>query len=279
MYNYEGGYPYVHRSIGRDLAKVGKKVEVETWHAMDVKDQPHLVSTELRNVNLAFAMPETQDAAEDLIKPQIPWAEDHFQERISGEPLNPPPSADYWLKPGEADKHRKLYMIDGSGLADNVARYSHSYPERFWPKNAGPSSSMPGYEGRPRRGVRFEYGDLTDLLQTLAKNPLTRQAYLPVWFPEDLAASVLGERVPCTLGYHFMIRQDQLYVTYMIRSCDYVRHFADDAYLAVRLAQHVLLELSPIVSGLGYLTMHVMSMHAFEGDMPKLRRDHGVNEA
>ena len=274
MKTYDGSFGYVHRGIGWDLARHARKVEVPTWHAENVEGNPMLVSHELAQVSFTTPIPGGVEDAQRVTGCQMPWAEDHFQERVSGKPLNPPPSADYWLKPGQADKHRTIEE-------DGVMKYSHSYPERFWPREAG--SGQP-HHSMTRAGIRFDYGDLGDVVDLLHREPLTRQAYLPVWFPEDTGA-VHRERVPCTLGYHFMIRE-ALDITYMIRSVDYVRHFHDDVYMAFRLAQWMRAQLNTMARqqtkprpsiGVGYLHMHVMSMHAFEGDMPKLRRTHGAD--
>jgi hypothetical protein len=66
-----------------------------------------------------------------------------------------------------------------------------------------------------------------------------------------------------------MIREGQLQVTYNIRACDFMRHFRDDVYMAVRLGQWVRDEIAnrlEIRYGLGNLTMHISSFHIFEGD-------------
>lgn len=272
MRTIEGSWRYVHRHLGGTLVKHAERVEVPTWHAENVEGNPMLVSHELAQVSLCTPIPGGAEDAQAVTQCQMPWAEDHFQERVSGKPLNPPPSADYWLKPGQADKHRTIEE-------DGVMKYSHSYPERFWPKQAGLHNSDTDWDD-VRLGVRFKYGDLGDVVELLRREPLTRQAYLPVWFPEDTGA-VHRERVPCTLGYHFMIRNNYLDITYMIRSVDYVRHFHDDVYMAFRLAQWMRDQLNQGASGpllgVGYLHMHIMSLHAFEGDMPKLRRIHGAD--
>lgn len=115
-----------------------------------------------------------------------------------------------------------------------------------------------------RRGIRFYYGDLADLVLLLKENPRSRQAYLPVWFPEDLTAAVEGERVPCTLGYHFMVTPDQkLDCMYPMRSCDFIRFFRDDIYMAGRLMQWIG---EQIKVDAGVLTMHIANLHAFVGD-------------
>jgi len=116
---------------------------------------------------------------------------------------------------------------------------------------------------------------LRDVVNLLIKDPETRQAYLPVWFSEDTGATQ-GQRVPCTLGYHFMIRDNQLHVTYLIRAVDFVRHFRDDVYMAIRLAQWVNHQFNLDVSNpkvmMGNLTMHTMSMHCFAGDLHALEQ-------
>lgn len=286
MRSYEGSYGYIHRQIGHDLAHHSSEVRGKTWHAVDISDSPMHVSWELDNVSLGLEMPLTQADAEVVFEPQMPWAEEHFQERVCGQPLNPPPSASKWLKPGAVDRHLKDF-------GGPEPQYSHTYPERLWP--------LGGIPGVAPFGIRFRYGDLNDVVNLLKREPFTRQAFLPIWFPEDTGAHH-GERVPCTLGYHFMVREGRVSITYMIRSVDFIRHFHDDVYMAVRLAQWMAEQIKgecvcpndtdgdegcgqrycsycgiqPMMY-VGSLTMHVMSMHAFEGDMNKLRSEYGAD--
>lgn len=278
MRSYEGSFPYIYRNIGRDLLKQARRVEVPTWHAQDVTDNPLLVSYEFPgNVSLTCQMNQDIEGMQEFCQPQLPWAEDHFQERVSGIPMNPPPSAAQWQTAGVADKHRTVEE-------DGEMVYSHTYPERFWPQRAGVMGHAEDgtyrIDGRainiPHYGIRFRYGDLGDVVNLLDKEPLTRQAFLPVWFPEDTGAHH-GGRVPCSLGYHFMIREDEVDITYMIRSVDYVRHFKDDVYMAMRLGLWMREELKGRGHNLanGILTMHVMSMHFFEGDRMRMERDYG----
>jgi thymidylate synthase len=235
-----------------------------------MRDVPQNKTVELHDFTWRFDMPKTFVDADVEINPTRPWAEDHFQERVSRIPHNPPPSAAYWAKKG-VDDHR-----DENGL------FSHTYPERFWPKRAG---NPRRYLDEPddHKGIRYPYGDLDDVVSLLAREPYTRQSYLPVWFPEDTGA-VPGERVPCTLGYHFILRRGQLHCFYAMRSCDLLRHFRNDVYMAVRLTQWILEELktSPpdhdrtwdgVTPGL--LTMHMVSLHVFEPDIPVLEHKYG----
>lgn len=219
---------------------------------------------ELLHVIFEWQMPETPQILGELTGARLPWAEDHFQERVSGEPLNPSPSEAWW-----PFRERKNGDTNTSHKSEGIA-FSHTYPERMWPKYAARGID-PYSDGIV--GIRFTYGDLTDVMKQLAKSPNTRQAYLPIWFPEDTGA-VHGKRVPCTLGYHFIIRDGVLDISYFMRSTDLIRHFQDDVYLAVRLAQWMVEELReenphrPL--RVGKLIFHTANMHIFDDDVPIL---------
>ena len=238
-------------------------ISASNWQSVDISERAEMQPHELLNVTIEHAIPETMVYAMTEIKPNLPWAEDHFEERVSGKPLNPPPSHEWW--PFNRRSSNDQFRSD--------ERFSHTYPERFWPKRAGnPQFSEAGSLTRQvdRAGIRFAYGDLMDVVSHLVKDPLSRQAYLPVWFPEDTGI-VHGQRVPCTLGYHFIIRDNKLHCVYYIRSCDYMRHFADDVYMAMRLTQWVLDKTEHDHLDMGVLTMHITSFHVFAGDIPLLR--------
>lgn len=271
----EGTYDYLRGLLLRNHEK-GKIVDTGHWQAL--RNVPHTRTLELQQVNIEMGIRPTPGSWASFIQPNLPWAEDHFQERVGGEPLNPGNQFMNWpWYRGGVENHKA------------TGQFSHSYMERFWPRYAG-AVQVGGHIG-----IRYRYGDLEDLIQILKRDPGTRQAYLPIWFPEDLTASRENERVPCTLGYHFMLRDDQLHCFYPMRSCDFVRYFRDDAYMAGRLCQWILANLAgeelkawqeqtgehaSSVPGFwteirpGKLTMSIASLHCFEGDVPKLTRDH-----
>lgn len=206
---------------------------------------------------------------QNVVKPNLPWAEEHFMERISGEPLNPPPSAKDW--PFAQRGHEEH--------TDEWGNFSHTYPERFWPKLANVGGTMNDSHRVsmvPHVGIRFEYGDLDDLMTVIKKNPRTRQAYLPVWFPEDLNAASIGERVPCSMGYHFMMNLgSRIDCHYWLRSCDFMRFWQDDLYMAGRLLQYVGYSTEyPI----GNLIVSIDNLHCFRGDMPMLNNIIGEDD-
>lgn len=264
VYQYARFEDLVFHLLG-DFAEEADAVDVGQWQSTDIKGDRSKVTWELREASLVIEMPPNEGEAQRIIRPNLPWAEDHFLERVSGIPHNPPPSQAWWP-----------FIQNGHSEHMNQGQFSHTYPERFWPKWAGPDKDL--YEGA-RRGVRFAYGDLDDVVARLVDNPLTRQAYLPVWFPEDTGAPT-QERVPCTLGYLFLVRNNKLHVTYHIRSCDFMRHWRDDVYMAVRLAHYVRSRLKQeqvAALNFGELTMHIGSFHIFEGDRAMVR--HLLKEA
>ncbi len=240
------------------------------WQQLDISGSPMHATRELRNVTVLYVVPSDVQGLRDDVHPDMPWADAHFDERVGGEPLNPAPSYKIWPHHnGSAERH----------VEDQV--FSHTYPERFWPKYANPSELMHFASGRPSTvncGIRYAYGDLDDVVEQLVDNPDTRQAVLPVWFPEDTGDN--GHRVPCSLFYHFMSDGDgTLSVWYSMRSCDLARHFRNDVYLAGRLLQWVcervnegLMEydedtrLTP-----GCLNMTISNLHVMEGDLASLK--------
>lgn len=249
----------VMRSARNAFLHRTSQVAVGRWQSIDVSDRPDMITHELLNVSFEISLPADMDHLQLQVRPNLPWAEDHFAERVSGEPWNPPPSNEWWP-----------FAQAGNQEFKKDEQFSHTYPERYWPKMANVGEVRPN--GRqvfvPHNGIRFEYGDLGDVVRQLAKEPLTRQAYLPVWFPEDTGA-VHGERVPCSLGYHFIIRDGRLHCVYYIRSCDFMRHFRDDVYMTGRLVQWICDELDMGILP-GKLTMHITSFHIFAGDRPIL---------
>lgn len=250
MNNFQAQFQTLLRGIWYD----GQEVEVGEWQSQDVRDKPEMISRELRHVTFKLQVGDTVELLQKDVNPNLPWAEDHFQERVSGYAYNPPPSEAWWP-----------YAVQGNAAHKEGEIFSHTYPERMWPKYANI------LEGDSQWGLRGPLGDLDDLIAQLVANPLTRQAYLPIWFPEDTGA-VAGQRVPCTLGYHFLIRNDQCQIVYYIRSCDLLRHFTDDVYMACRLLQWVVGQLGiyGIKVKADSLIMHISSLHVFRGDYSRV---------
>ena len=241
-----------------NLLKEASTVKSSYWQGINTTNRPEMATKEILNYTLQVDSTNYPlESLIDEIKPDLPWADDHFAERVSRIPLNPPPSEAWWPHAPKGNSQFK----NREGI------FSHTYPERYWPTFAGMVETV-------NQGIRFPYGDLDDLISMLINDPFTRQAYLPVWFPEDLGAP-MTERKPCTLGYHFIMRDNALHIVYYIRSCDFVRHFHNDIYLTLLLQRWVLKELKLIDQSWnsvipGSFTMHVTSLHLFINDYHRM---------
>lgn len=233
------------------------EVHAPRWQAMDVSRKPDMAMRELFPVSFSVPIRGIESLAhwQRDIMPNLPFADVHFEERIGGRGTNPGEAWKIWPWGNAADAHRT-----------EKGRFTHTYQERFWPTNLEDPNSNP-------EGIRYAYADFGTLLSHLENDPMSRQAYFPIWYPEDLSTE---GRKPCTLGYHFFMRFDYLHIVYYIRSCDFIRHFRDDCYLTTRLLLHTLAELrkrnefwKDVLPGMFH--MHITSLHMFVNDFNQLR--------
>lgn len=257
--------------------KCAIQVSNERWQGVDVRNDPAANMHELQNVNFEVDLGgiEDLDHWRNDIRPNLPWADDHFAERVGGEPLNPGVQWKHWPWGRSADKFRGIDEM-----------FNHTYMERLWPRYArrtaggkldrvekGARRTTDG--ARPRRGIAWEYGDLQSIVDLLVGEPSTRQAWIPLFYPEDTGYGD-GGRKPCTLGYQFLVRNGSISIWYPLRSCDLVHHFQDDCYLAVRLLLWVLSMCRAAYPAYwnavvpGTYSMHMTSLHTFENDWRKL---------
>jgi hypothetical protein len=111
---------------------------VDTGHWQAIKDVPQTKTRELRGTVFEMPIPESQQWLADEVQPNLPFAEAQFQDRVSGQPLNPPPSHKLWpwarhnathqnrLEP-EVDERDWAYLaalIDGEGSFS-----AHKHPD------------------------------------------------------------------------------------------------------------------------------------------------------
>lgn len=235
-------------NIARILDKFGVEVKQENWQGTSSPDN----TIEVRDAFLTMEVPSSSQELAMLTGADLPWAEEHFQERISGEVMNPGFSYRRWPW-YRADHDDEAFRFNGL--------FSHTYMERmsagfYWEQQGG-------------SGTRYPVGGYHDIVQRAKDDPSSRQLYLSIWHPED-QSNTEKRRLPCSLGYHFLVRNNTVNCTYFIRSCDAVRHFKNDIYLTARLVQDFTSRLGDKYE-VGQLSMWIGSFHVFKAEKGLLR--------
>jgi thymidylate synthase len=234
--------------LKKQILLEGSLVDVQEWQSTKIKQK----MVELNNLYFSFDCPYYTNDLAALTKADIPWAENHFQERVGGKALNPGKQWENWPF-YQREKDDKRFRNNNGDLFD------HTYMERFWsPKDL--------------KGIRYNFGDYHDIINRLNKNPYNRQSYLSIWHPEDQSNDKTNKRVPCTLGYFFQIRNGIIDMTYHIRSCDIIRHLKNDLYMSGRLLQRTsqLLNCAPQP---GKVYVWIGNLHCFESDLHYLKKE------
>lgn len=217
-------------------------INTNKWQAVEIPYKMY----EVNNICLKMNICKNIDDLSKETKADLPWSENHFKERLNGatnpgkEYLNWP----YYIKSKDDNRFK------GKG------KFSHTYQERFWPP--------------AKNGIRFKMGDYNSIKERLKNDLTTRQAFLGIWHPEDQSNN--NERLPCTIGYWFKINNNKLDISYLIRSCDAVRHFKNDIYMTQRLAMDMLNSLNNNKIELGEMFMWIGSFHCFESDIYYLKK-------
>lgn len=178
-------------------------------------------------LNVAYSV--TDPKLEDL-KPHQPWADTEFEDRISPEIQNP---GNAWKTLPEIWEPMMETQHMEAGLVAH--RFSYTYNERM-------------------------LHQLGVILNELGLNPNSREAHLAIWNPSLDPPRIGRRRVPCTLGYQFLIRDGKLNMVYLQRSCNFPKHFQDDVYLARKLQEWVAGKLGVVPGGFSHW---IGSLHIF----------------
>lgn len=269
-------------SILKKMMDKAPVVHSKRWQGVTIANNPNMACREMTHVHLDVKLPtEDLEYYRQDTGAEFPWSDDHFEERVCGYPMNPGTEWQNWSQ-------ARLSRSGVSGFLDERGKFNHNYMERYWPRFAGQveaptdtavewrrqfSDQNIGKTPTPLRGIVYEYGQLIDVVDQLADDPYTRQAYFPIWFPEDTGGG--DKRAPCTIGYHFLMRNGLLDVNYHIRSCDLYKHFRNDLYLTVRLLLWVLEKVrkrNPEWKDVkpGRFIMQIGSLHLFKPDWEKI---------
>lgn len=188
-------------------------------------DREAFTTKELQNYDYRVLQPRLVD-----LEPPVPeWVDAEWCERLEGIEGRP-------VNPGEAYKLRRELWDD---LMEGD-RFAYTYSERF------------------------ALAEVPLMIRKFRQNLESRQIYVSIWFPDVDVQNIGVKRVPCTLGYHFMLRNGRLDITYYMRSSDFSTHFDNDCFLAIRLQEYVAWKLEV---PLGNFTHVINSLHVYAKDV------------
>ena len=226
------GDPYELMSeVLRDLDEMAIIVKPKSMQNKKIEGNPDFYTKEIQNYVYSLVDMGYPDPL-FVFEDSKEWAEAEFRERFSA----------VYRNPGEAWKIRpdmwEQFLVDGKFDYAYNARINHQY--------------------------NF------DLIKNeLKANPDSRQCWMPIFFPEDVQFLGGKRRIPCSLGYYFMVRENKVNMTYVQRSADAVAHFGNDVWLAWQAMDFMArgLELET-----GILTHHIFSLHSYRKDWDALNR-------
>lgn len=156
------------------------------------------------------------------------WAHGEFEERIASEHINP----------GQAWTHRNEVWTE---FIHN-GKFQYSYNERLRPQ-------------------------LTRVIKELKDRPSSRQAILEIHNNLLDIGSMGGiSRIPCSLHYQILVRDERVDLIYVMRSTDFLTHFGFDNWLAIRMQKYIADQLHRKV---GRYTFFTASLHSYYKDMKK----------
>jgi thymidylate synthase len=218
----------VKSEVARDLKELAVIYQSQSVQDQFVLNDPDFQTHELINYSYTLLDPRSVDVPND----QAFYIAQEFRERISGERINPGSAflndEDYWSQ----------FLHDDP---DGGPRFSYTYAERM-------------------------ADALQEVIFTLRTDKNSRRAYLPIYWPEDALNGARTIRIPCSIGYHFMVRAGQVMLHYTMRSCDFAKHFHKDVALAIMLQQYVAEQIR-MEEHLGLFTHTIFSLHAFDKDL------------
>jgi len=253
---FSSGYELFSESF-RDLHEMSLIVKPKSMQNKNIEGDDDYITKEIQHyIYTLTALPDPRNLFlfEDHVAKD--WCDAEFGERVDPNMINP----------GLAWKIRR--EVWSPFLRGNTPHPYASYPGQL---------TDPYFDYTYNERLNWGH-NLDRIIIELYANPDTRQAWLPIFHREDVGKMRSDNRIPCSLGYYFMIREGQLNMTYIQRSADLVQHFGNDVMLAWLMMEHVfnrLLEGGMNIK-LGYLTHHIFSLHSYKKDWDKL--ENGISK-
>jgi len=236
----------------RDLFEMGIQVQVQTMQDKDVRDDPDYQTLEIRGYgfkivdwefDLATLKAMMKNFFPEKYDDALTYVVSEFQERVNGTPLNPGQSykcrQDLWSEFMHNGKFAYTYSERMTGQVEHVLDQLQHNPESRQGIITIHSNICPGpYNAQ---------GGVNDVLRS-----------------QDIRNCGGVSRIPCSMYYQIMIRENKLDLIYTMRSCDLLVHFPIDMSLALCLLDYYADRLGV---GYGTFTYFTGSLHAYKKDL------------
>lgn len=211
--------------IKRDLFNNSVKLQSNRVQDQDVSDNPEFEMREVIGYLYCLDNVRSTDVLKTLPFEQTEYIFAEFRERVGKLGHNP------------GQSYLKLKDLWTPFLHDG--RFSYNYPERI--------------------------GDQVSRVINLLKfDPVSRQAVVSIWDRVIDKTKVGIERVPCSLVYMFVIRNEKLDMTYIMRSQDAKTFICIDVALALKIQEYIASELKIKP---GRFLHFINSLHIFKKDI------------
>ena len=223
--------------LDRELYQSGITVEVSHYQNKKLEGKDRLTK-EIVGVSFCISKPllGRREMLEHLFKDDADRIEQYciqeFKDRISPTPLNP----------GESYKIRKDMWQ--KFMVEDETKFDYTYSERLYDK-------------------------WQHIIDALKDDKHSRQAVMQVFSHSDTAKFGGDTRIPCSLSYQYLIRNDQLHCIYTMRSSAYFQHLGIDIWLAAESIKYLVEQLKPTYHNLetGKLYYQAGSLHAYSFDL------------
>lgn len=230
------------QEMDRELKVSGITVPVKHYQNKELTGE-NMNTKELLGVNFVISKPSMRkkEMLQFIFKNEADnieqYCEQELLDRINREGLNPGNSYKIRLDLWQSLMSKK----DGE-------KFDYTYSER----------------------INGKFPQLDNAIAALKDDEHSRRAMVMIFNPEDTCeSSGFATRIPCSISYQFLIRNNKLMVIYYIRSNDYFKHFAIDIWLANAMQEYIVSQLKDTYPNLkvGSLNYYCGSFHAYNEDL------------
>lgn len=227
------------REVERDLAEMGLEYESDTVQDKKLIGDDRLTKELSPYAYQVFAVNNEFQKMDEMLQYRkekdpsyLSWVVAEAKERVGIRYCEN-------KNPGEAWKHYEKFWK--SFLHDGM--FSYTYVERL------------------QEQIKY-------VIKELTLRPNSRQAIITMYDRHQDMMNWGGKaRVPCSLTYHFLMRENKLSLVYSQRSCDFLKFFQADIYCSIEMLKYIAQQLDVEVKS---FTHFINSLHVFKKDVSEV---------